>query len=37
MESGNIVVLLPDGGWKYLSRGLWAGHPERRTEDNKSL
>ncbi len=24
MERGKIVVLLPDGGWKYLSTGLWA-------------
>jgi cysteine synthase B len=23
MEEGNIVVLLADGGWKYLSTGLW--------------
>ncbi|MBI4295453.1 MAG: cysteine synthase family protein [Chloroflexi bacterium] len=23
MEKGNIVVLLADGGWRYLSTGLW--------------
>ena len=23
MQSGDIVVLLADGGWKYLSTGLW--------------
>ncbi len=23
MESGNIVALLADNGWKYLSTGLW--------------
>jgi cysteine synthase B len=23
MERGNIVVLLADGGWKYLSTNLW--------------
>ncbi|MBI2887256.1 MAG: pyridoxal-phosphate dependent enzyme, partial [Chloroflexi bacterium] len=23
MERGNIVALLADGGWKYLSTGLW--------------
>ncbi|MBI2955036.1 MAG: cysteine synthase family protein [Chloroflexi bacterium] len=23
MQKGNIVVLLADGGWKYLSTGLW--------------
>jgi cysteine synthase B len=25
MESGNVVVLLPDGGWKYLSTGAYTG------------
>jgi cysteine synthase B len=24
MERGNVVCLLADGGWKYLSTGLWA-------------
>ena len=23
MESGTIVTMLPDGGWKYLSSGAW--------------
>ncbi len=23
MDEGNIVTILPDGGWKYLSMGLW--------------
>jgi cysteine synthase B len=23
MESGTVVVMLPDGGWKYLSTGAW--------------
>jgi [CysO sulfur-carrier protein]-thiocarboxylate-dependent cysteine synthase len=23
MKSGNVVALIPDGGWKYLSGGLW--------------
>jgi hypothetical protein len=23
MDSGNIVALLADGGWKYLSTSLW--------------
>jgi cysteine synthase B len=23
MDEGTIVVLLPDGGWKYLSSGAW--------------
>lgn len=25
MDSGNIVVVLADGGWKYLSLDLWSG------------
>ncbi len=25
MESGDLVVLLPDGGWKYLSTGAYTG------------
>ncbi|HEV2238244.1 MAG TPA: cysteine synthase family protein [Ktedonobacterales bacterium] len=25
LERGNIVVLLADGGWKYLSEDLWSG------------
>ena len=25
IEEGNIVVVLPDGGWKYLSMGFWTG------------
>jgi cysteine synthase B len=28
MERGTIVVLLADGGWKYLSTGLWAESAE---------
>jgi cysteine synthase B len=23
METGTMVVMLPDGGWKYLSTGAW--------------
>jgi len=37
MERGNVVVLLADGGWKYLSTGLWT-HAEAGNEpgiDNK--
>ena len=26
IERGNIVCLLADGGWKYLSTGLWSKH-----------
>lgn len=25
MESGDVVILLPDGGWKYLSTGAYTG------------
>jgi [CysO sulfur-carrier protein]-thiocarboxylate-dependent cysteine synthase len=35
MEHGTIVVLLADGGWKYLSGGVWtrsADEPERDVE-----
>jgi len=28
MERGTVVALLADGGWKYLSTGLWAKSPE---------
>ena len=24
MEEGNIITILPDGGWKYLSMDFWA-------------
>lgn len=26
MDKGNIVVILPDGGWKYLSMDFWQKH-----------
>jgi [CysO sulfur-carrier protein]-thiocarboxylate-dependent cysteine synthase len=32
MERGNIVVLLADGGWKYLSTGLWERSEEEAVE-----
>ena len=33
MEKGNIVCLLADGGWKYLSTGLWTkGYGEMEEE-----
>ncbi|MFN8632236.1 MAG: cysteine synthase family protein [Chloroflexota bacterium] len=32
MERGNIVLLLADGGWKYLSTGLWAESSEDAAE-----
>jgi len=33
MERGNIVCLLADGGWKYLSTGLWTRRMEEVTEE----
>jgi len=35
MESGNVVALLADGGWKYLSTDLWAkdwGEPHEEVQ-----
>ncbi|MFQ5947338.1 MAG: PLP-dependent cysteine synthase family protein [Acidimicrobiia bacterium] len=32
MEKGTMVVLLPDGGWKYLSTDPWSGTVEQATE-----
>ncbi|MDQ1508611.1 MAG: [CysO sulfur-carrier protein]-thiocarboxylate-dependent cysteine synthase [Actinomycetota bacterium] len=32
MDSGAIVVLLPDGGWKYLSSGAWTDPLEEVVE-----
>ena len=29
IEAGDIVCLLPDGGWKYLSTQAWAPEIER--------
>jgi len=33
MDSGNIVCLLADGGWKYLSSGLWTNDYDDIQED----
>jgi cysteine synthase len=33
MDHGTIVALLADGGWKYLSTGLWSKPPETFRED----
>ncbi|HEX9696481.1 MAG TPA: cysteine synthase [Actinomycetota bacterium] len=32
MDSGDVVVLLPDGGWKYLSTGAYTGSFEEAVE-----
>ena len=38
MESGNVVMLLADGGWKYLSADLWTREiDELETELDSSL
>jgi cysteine synthase B len=36
MEHGTIVVLLADGGWKYLSDGLWTRELETMEDDLES-
>jgi [CysO sulfur-carrier protein]-thiocarboxylate-dependent cysteine synthase len=33
IERGNIVLLLADGGWKYLSTELWTRAPERVADE----
>jgi cysteine synthase B len=33
MDAGNVVVLLADGGWKYLSTGLWTRDIDRLDEE----
>ena len=33
MDRGTVVALLADGGWKYLSTGLWSKAPETFRED----
>ena len=35
LESGEIVVLLADGGWKYLSTGLWSRDYEEIAGDEE--
>jgi cysteine synthase B len=32
IASGVIVVLSPDGGWKYLSTGAWTGDVDEVAE-----
>jgi hypothetical protein len=33
MDGGNIVALLADGGWKYLSTALWTKEYEQLTPE----
>jgi cysteine synthase B len=33
IERGNVVVLFADGGWKYLSAGLWTRDPDDLEEE----
>lgn len=35
MSGGNIVCLLADGGWKYLSTGLWTKDPAHMEEEGR--
>lgn len=35
MESGNVVVLFADSGWKYLSTQLWSKDTEQASDDLK--
>jgi [CysO sulfur-carrier protein]-thiocarboxylate-dependent cysteine synthase len=37
MDSGTVVVLLPDGGWKYLSTGAWTEDIDLVVERAKSI
>jgi cysteine synthase B len=37
MASGTIVVLLADGGWKYLSEDVWTRDLERDADELESL
>jgi cysteine synthase len=36
MEEGTIVALLPDGGWKYLSAGIWTRPIDELRDDLES-
>jgi [CysO sulfur-carrier protein]-thiocarboxylate-dependent cysteine synthase len=36
MERGTIVALLPDGGWKYLSAGIWTRDLDELRDDLES-
>ena len=35
IETGNIVCLFADGGWKYLSSGIWTKDSEQMKEEAK--
>ncbi|MGI8928674.1 MAG: PLP-dependent cysteine synthase family protein [Candidatus Limnocylindrales bacterium] len=37
MDSGTIVVLLADGGWKYLSEDLWGTDPDEERLETLNL
>ena len=36
MDAGRIVMLLADGGWKYLSTGLWSRDLDELDEELES-
>jgi len=35
MDEGNVVCFLADGGWKYLSTGLWTKDPEEMERESR--
>jgi cysteine synthase B len=37
IEAGTIVVISPDGGWKYLSTGAWTGDLDEVAERAKKV
>ncbi|HLZ63995.1 MAG TPA: cysteine synthase B, partial [Ktedonosporobacter sp.] len=37
MERGKIVVILADGGWKYLSEDLWTRDIEQLEDDLEAV
>ena len=37
IEAGVVVILSPDGGWKYLSTGAWTGDIDEVTERAKKV
>ena len=37
LESGTVVIVVPDGGWKYLSSGAWTDSLDEVTERAKRI
>jgi len=36
MESGNVLLLVADGGWKYLSTSVWTRQQQERSREAES-